>query len=170
MAPSQDTCPESCRCLAEDAAARRKPLQVPTQHRQDVRTSHLAERALEEERRRTKVIPDLGDKASLVKLVCAVLMRVSERCLLCDAVQSCITYTYEHPRENHNNGQRAYLTDVLDKLFTNLLEVALAVGMLAIEQQVSVLAPGRQATSEQVPSRPHIGGTDIGLRQHAAAE
>jgi transposase-like protein len=44
-----------------------------------VHTSNLAERAFEAERRRTKVIPHLGDEASWVKLVFAVLMRVSER-------------------------------------------------------------------------------------------
>ena len=54
-------------------------LKGPPRHRQYVRTSNLAERAFEEERRRTKVIPHLWDKASLVKLVFAVLIRVSER-------------------------------------------------------------------------------------------
>jgi putative transposase len=54
-------------------------LKGPARHRQYVRTSHLAERAFEEERRRTKVIPHLWDDASLVKLVFAVLIRVSER-------------------------------------------------------------------------------------------
>jgi transposase-like protein len=44
-----------------------------------VRTSNLAERAFEEERRRTKVIPHLGDEQSLLKLVFAVLIRVSDR-------------------------------------------------------------------------------------------
>ena len=47
--------------------------------RQYVRTSNLAERAFEEERRRTKVILHLWDETSLVKLVFAVLIRVSER-------------------------------------------------------------------------------------------
>ena len=44
------------------------------------RTSHLAERAFEEERRRTTVLPHLGDEASVVKLGFAVLIRISERC------------------------------------------------------------------------------------------
>jgi hypothetical protein len=52
---------------------------------------------------------------------------------------------------------------------TNLREVVLAVGMLAMEQQLGVLAQERQATSEQVPSRPHVGGIDISLRRQAAA-
>jgi transposase-like protein len=75
----QDTFPEACRCLEEDAEARLNHLKVPMRHRQYVRTSNLAERAFEEERRRTKVIPHLWDEASLVKLVFAVLIRVSER-------------------------------------------------------------------------------------------
>jgi putative transposase len=75
----QGTFPEACRCLADDAEASLNHLKVPTRHRQYVRTSNLAERAFEEERRRTKVIPHLWDEASLVKLVFAVLIRVSER-------------------------------------------------------------------------------------------
>jgi hypothetical protein len=39
----------------------------------------LAERAFGEERRRTKVIPHLLDERSLVQLVFAVLIRVSDR-------------------------------------------------------------------------------------------
>ncbi len=54
-------------------------VQVPPRHQQYVRTSNLAERAFEEERRRTKVIPHLWDEGGLVKLVFAVLMRISER-------------------------------------------------------------------------------------------
>jgi transposase-like protein len=75
----QDTFPEACRCLADDAEASLNHLKVPTRHRQYVRTSNLAERAFEEERRRTKVMPHLWDEASLVQLVFAVLLRVSER-------------------------------------------------------------------------------------------
>lgn len=44
-----------------------------------MRTSTLAERAFVEERRRTKGIPHLGDEQSLVHLVLAVLIRVSDR-------------------------------------------------------------------------------------------
>ena len=44
-----------------------------------MRTSNLAERAFEEERRRPKVLPHLWNEASLLKLVFAVFMRVSER-------------------------------------------------------------------------------------------
>jgi transposase-like protein len=71
--------PEACRCLLDAAAASLNHLYVPQRHQQYVRTSNLAERAFEEERRRTKVIPHLWDEGSVVKLVFAVLIRVSER-------------------------------------------------------------------------------------------
>jgi transposase-like protein len=71
--------PEACRCLLDDAKASLNPLSVPPRHQQYVRTSNLAERAFEEERRRTKVIPHLWDGSSVVKLVFAVLIRVSDR-------------------------------------------------------------------------------------------
>lgn len=71
--------PEACRCLLDDAEASLNHLYVPQRHQPYVRTSNLAERAFEEERRRTKVIPHLWDEGSLIKLVFAVLIRVSER-------------------------------------------------------------------------------------------
>lgn len=71
--------PEACRCLLDDAEASLNHLYVPQRHQPYVRTSNLAERAFEEERRRTKVIPHLWDEGSVVKLVFAVLIRVSER-------------------------------------------------------------------------------------------
>jgi putative transposase len=71
--------PAACRCLLDDAEASLNHLYVPQRHQQYVRTSNLAERAFEEERRRTKVIPHLWDEGSVTKLVFAVLLRVSER-------------------------------------------------------------------------------------------
>jgi putative transposase len=71
--------PAACRCLLDDAAASLNHLYVPQRHQQYVRTSNLAERAFEEERRPTKVIPHLWDEGSVTKLVFAVLIRVSER-------------------------------------------------------------------------------------------
>jgi len=79
LAQYQDTLPEAWRCLEDDTEASLNHLKVPARHRQYVRTSNLAERAFAEERRRTKVIPHLWDEASLLKLVFAVLRRVSER-------------------------------------------------------------------------------------------
>lgn len=71
--------PEACRCLLDDADASLNHLYVSQRHQPYVRTSNLAERAFEEERRRTKVIPHLWDEGSVVTLVFAVLIRVSER-------------------------------------------------------------------------------------------
>jgi putative transposase len=71
--------PEACRCLRDDAEASLNHLAVPQRHQQYVRTSNLVERAFVEERRRTKVIPQLFDESSLVNLVFGVLIRVSER-------------------------------------------------------------------------------------------
>jgi transposase-like protein len=71
--------PEACRCLLDDAEASLNHLEVPKRHQQYVRTSNLAERAFVEERRRTKVIPHLLDERSLVQLVFAVLLRVSNK-------------------------------------------------------------------------------------------
>jgi len=71
--------PEACRCLLDDGEASLNHLEVPRRHQQYVRTSNLAERAFVEERRRTKVIPHLQDEQSLVQLVFAVLIRVSNR-------------------------------------------------------------------------------------------
>jgi putative transposase len=71
--------PAACRCLLDEAEASLNHLYVPQRHQQYVRTSNLAERAFEEERRRTKVIPHLWDEGSVTKLVFAVLIRVSER-------------------------------------------------------------------------------------------
>src|SRR5262245_21308097 len=76
---SQRDFPEACRCLGDAAEASLNHLYVPQRHQQYVRTSNLAERAFEEERRRTKVIPHLWDEGSVVKLVFAVWLRVSER-------------------------------------------------------------------------------------------
>lgn len=71
--------PEACCGLLDDAEASLKHLYSPQRHQPYVRTSNLTERTFEEERRRTKVIPHLWDESSVVQLVFAVLIRVSER-------------------------------------------------------------------------------------------
>jgi Transposase, Mutator family len=71
--------PEACRYLLDEAEASLIHLYIPQRPQQYVRTSNLAERAFEEERRRTKGIPHLWDEGSVTKLVFAVLIRVSER-------------------------------------------------------------------------------------------
>jgi putative transposase len=64
VAQFQRDFPEACRCLRDDAEASLNHLEVPPRHRQYVRTSNLAERAFVEERRRTKVIPQLFEERS----------------------------------------------------------------------------------------------------------
>lgn len=74
-----DQFPEACRCLNDDAEASLNHLHLPLRHRLYARTTNLVERSFVEERRRTKTIPHLWDEKSLVKLVFATLIRVSDR-------------------------------------------------------------------------------------------
>ncbi len=64
--------------LADDLEALLAVHRVPVRHRVNVRTTNLAERSFEEERRRTKVIPRLLDERSAMKLVYATLIRCAE--------------------------------------------------------------------------------------------
>jgi transposase-like protein len=73
------TYPAAVACLADDLEASLAHLRVPPRHRINVRTTNLIERSFEEERRRSKVIPRFGDEKAAMKLVFAVLIRVSER-------------------------------------------------------------------------------------------
>jgi putative transposase len=59
--------PAAWRGRLDDATASLNPLSVPPRHQQYVRTSNLADRAFEEERRRTTVSPHLWDEGGLVK-------------------------------------------------------------------------------------------------------
>ena len=52
---------------------------VPVRHRIRVRTTNLAERSFEEERRRTKVIPRLMTERSTLKLAFATMIRSADR-------------------------------------------------------------------------------------------
>jgi len=78
MTQYQDLYPAACRCLRDESEASLNHLKVSARHQPYVRTSHRAERAFAEERRRTKVMPHLWDAQSLLTLVFAVLMRVGE--------------------------------------------------------------------------------------------
>lgn len=71
--------PEAGRCLDDDWQASLNHLHFPLRHRLYIRTTNLIERTFVEERRRTKTIPHLWDQASLLRLVFAVLSRVSQR-------------------------------------------------------------------------------------------
>jgi transposase-like protein len=71
--------PAAVACFTDDLDALLAIHRVPVRHRIRVRTTNLAERSFEEERRRTKVIPRLiGEKAAL-KLVFATMIRAADR-------------------------------------------------------------------------------------------
>jgi transposase-like protein len=71
--------PAAAACFADDLDALLAIHRVPVRHRIRVRTTNLAERSFEEERRRTKVIPRLMDEKAAMKLVFATMIRAAER-------------------------------------------------------------------------------------------
>jgi transposase-like protein len=71
--------PAAVACFADDRDALLAIHRVPVRHRIRVRTTNLAERSFEEERRRTKVIPRLISERSAMKLVFATMIRAAER-------------------------------------------------------------------------------------------
>ena len=73
--------PSAVACFADDLAASLNHLKLPTLHQKSVRTTNLAERGFEEERRRSKVIPKFRTEKECLKLVFATLWRASQRWL-----------------------------------------------------------------------------------------
>jgi transposase-like protein len=71
--------PAAAACFQDDLEAMLAIHRVPARHRIRVRTTNLAERSFEEERRRTKVIPRLMDEKAALKLVFATMIRAAER-------------------------------------------------------------------------------------------
>jgi putative transposase len=71
--------PAAVACSQDDLDALLAIHRVPVRHRIRVRTTNLAERSFEEERRRTKVIPRLRSERATIKLVFATMMRAAER-------------------------------------------------------------------------------------------
>ena len=71
--------PSLVRCLKDDLEASLNHLKLPVRHRKSVRTTNLVERSFEEERRRSKVIPQFLTEKAALKLVFAVLVRASRR-------------------------------------------------------------------------------------------
>jgi transposase-like protein len=71
--------PAAVACFTDDRDALLAIHRVPVRHRIRVRTTNLAERSFEEERRRTKVIPRLMSERSAMKLVFATMIRAAER-------------------------------------------------------------------------------------------
>jgi putative transposase len=71
--------PAAVACFTDDLDALLAIHRVPVRHRIRVRTTNLAERSFEEERRRTKVIPRLMDEKAALKLVFATMIRAADR-------------------------------------------------------------------------------------------
>jgi transposase-like protein len=71
--------PAAVACFGDDLDALLAIHRVPVRHRIRVRTTNLAERSFEEERRRTKVIPRLMDEKAAMKLVFATMIRAADR-------------------------------------------------------------------------------------------
>jgi transposase-like protein len=71
--------PSAVACFADDRDALLAIHRVPVRHRIRVRTTNLAERSFEEERRRTKVIPRLMSEKATMKLAFATMIRSAER-------------------------------------------------------------------------------------------
>jgi transposase-like protein len=71
------TYPAAMKSFADDLEASLAHLRAPAAHRKFVRTTNLIERAFEEQRRRTKVIPRFFDERSCLKLAFAALDRAA---------------------------------------------------------------------------------------------
>jgi putative transposase len=71
--------PAAVACFGDDREALLAIHRVPVRHRIRVRTTNLAERGFEEERRRTKVIPRLMSEQATMKLAFASMIRAAER-------------------------------------------------------------------------------------------
>jgi len=74
-----DHYPALIRSFEEDREACLAHLEFPQPHRQYIRTTNLLERAFQEEKRRTKVIPQHINEQGALKLVYGVLIRASRR-------------------------------------------------------------------------------------------
>jgi transposase-like protein len=73
--------PSAVASFENDLAASLNHLKLPTLHHKSIRTTNLVERAFEEERRRSKVIPKFRTEKECLKLVFATLWRTSQRWL-----------------------------------------------------------------------------------------
>ncbi len=71
--------PALIRCFEDDLEACLAHLAFPQCHRTYIRTTNLLERAFEEEKRRTKVIPQHINEQGALKLVYGVLIRAAQR-------------------------------------------------------------------------------------------
>lgn len=74
-----DEYPSLVRCISEDHEALLNVLKLPYRHRRTIRNTNLMERTFEEEKRRTKIIPQFLTEKSCLKLVFGVLYRAALR-------------------------------------------------------------------------------------------
>lgn len=72
-------CPTAVSCFLDDFEACIAHLRFPITHRKAIRTTNLLERLLEEDRRRTKVLPHAFGEKGLLKLMFAATIRASEK-------------------------------------------------------------------------------------------
>ncbi|MGH3927050.1 MAG: transposase, partial [Pseudonocardiaceae bacterium] len=71
--------PSAVRSFLDDLEACLAHLRCPEVHRRSIRTTNVIERAFEELRRRTKIIPRFFDEKSCLKLAYAELVRAGQR-------------------------------------------------------------------------------------------
>ena len=74
-----DKYPSAIKCFQDDLEHCLTFMQYPSVHQKYIRTTNLLERAFEEQRRRTKVIPRFFSESSCITLVYGTLIRVSEK-------------------------------------------------------------------------------------------
>lgn len=71
--------PTAMRCFQDDLEACLAYLRCPLAHHKSIRTTNLLERAFQESRRRTKVIPRFWTERACLKLVFSALWKTSQR-------------------------------------------------------------------------------------------
>jgi putative transposase len=71
--------PAAIKCFQDDFENCLSFMEFPAGHHRHIRTTNLLERCFLEQKRRTKVIPRFLDEKSCLKLVYAILIRVSEK-------------------------------------------------------------------------------------------
>ncbi len=75
----ENKCPSATACFLDDFEACIAHLLFPITHRKAIRSTNLLERLLEEDRRRTKVLPHAFGEKGLLKLMFAATIRASEK-------------------------------------------------------------------------------------------
>jgi putative transposase len=75
----QKNCPTAVSCFLDDFEACIAHLVFPVTHRKAIRSTNLLERLLEEDRRRTKVLPHAFGEKGLLKLMFASTIRASDK-------------------------------------------------------------------------------------------